>query len=428
MSDRLKKFVNKAKRLSVDGKRIIIHASIMCLLIIVMLFSLLRLFKDYKEIEDKPQDNLRVSVATTGAVTVTPTSDPETQVIVSLNYITETITISKGSRNSTKFYISQDKQKTWEVIDNVNGKLDLTIFMKTSDHVLFIKGDKDKKVVEVKIPKEDGSLKVNYSVEAGVGKLNFTNAVGSLEYRKGANGAWKVYSGTLDLSDYEINGYTLQFRTMASVSARAGKIVNVKIPKRQTPPTIKVDYSKYALSGMKTGETQYRIAGSGTWITFEEKKIKTLDLSKILLPKDASPNTLPIPAATLEFRNIGTDKKVASGIRIVEVLEQPVAPNETNIKLNTNKISFLDASSSKPYEYVVLHTKEEVDMMTAKWKKVTSPKEITISKVGSASTVPGDVVYYRLASSKDKDTKDIIPASMYSSIVITSIVVPNDKP
>lgn len=422
-------------------RQLITYTSTMCLLVFVAILGFYRFQKDYNTVKDDNLDKYTVRVATDGgvstevtptqtvttsAITVTPTQDPETEVMISLDYINETMTITKGPKNSTSFYISQDKQKTWEVIENTNGKLDLSIFMKTSDNFIYLKGDKDKKVVEVKIPKEDNGLKVNYVVEAGVGKLSFTNAVGSLEYRKGVNSAWKVYSGTIDLKDYEVNGYSLQFRTMALTTTRAGKIVSVKIPKRPTPPSISTDYSKFTISGMKSGVTQYRIAGSSNWITYEtaDSKIKTLDLSTLLLPKGSSLNTLPIPVATLEFRNMGADKKVASGIRIVEIAAQPTAPVAANVKLNTNKITFVDASSDKPYEFFVLHNKEVVNLLTAKWKKVTNPKEIVITKVGTASIVPGDVIYYRLASTKDKKTKQITPASMYASVVITSIVVP----
>jgi hypothetical protein len=334
------------------------------------------------------------------------------------------MTISAGSKGSTKFYVSQDKEKSWELLERPSN-IDLSIFMKSSDNTIFIKGDKDERVVEIKIPKPDSSLKVGYVVEAGKGKLVFMNALGSLQYRKGVEGTWNVYQGSMDLSDFEINGYTLQFRVMAAVNTRAGKVVTVKIPKRQAPPTIKEDYSKFTLSGMKVGVTEYRLAGSSTWIKFNpvDTKVKTLDIAALLLP-GSSQNVIPIPAGTIEFHNLGTDKKVASGVRVIHTLAQPIAPVATNVKLTANNLIFADASKDKPYEYIVLHTKEVVDLHTAKWKKVTNSKEITITKVGTAVTAPGDVIYYRLASTKDSETKAITPASMYGSVIITSVTIP----
>jgi hypothetical protein len=151
--------------------------------------------------------------------------------------------------------------------------------------------------------------------------------------------------------------------------------------------------------------------------------VKTLDLSTLLLPK-ASPNTLPIPAGVIEFHNLGTGKKVASGTVVIETLAQLVAPDKANVKLNITKISFMDASKDKPYEYIVLHEKEQVNLMTAKWKKVTNSKEIEIKKVGTASPIPKDVIYFRIASTKVAKTKEIIPASMYNSVEITAVVLP----
>ena len=433
----------KSKLQSIKNKlfmqRFAVYAGVMCFLMAAVILSVTKITEDIENVNGPIQN--RVIVATDGAITnevtttvtpsvtvtptatttPTPTPDPRTQVTVSLNYKTEKMTIS--STLSSKIYISQDKQKTWELVERPHS-IDLAIFMKNSDNYIYIKGDKDEKVVEVKIPKADNSLKVSYKVEKDEGKLVFTNVLGNLQYRKGSEGEWQLYNYSMKLADYEINGYTLQFRAMATENTRAGKIVSVKIPKRQSPPTIKVDYSKFTLTGMKAGVTQYRLAGSDKWIDFKpvDSKVKTLDLTALLLPGIA-PNVAPIPAGNIEFRNLGNEKKVASGVRVIQTLAQPVAPLASNVKLNTNRLVFVDASKDKPYEYMVLHKGEAVNLQTAKWKKVTSSKEIVITKVGTASPVPGDIIYYRLASTKDAKTKEIIPASMYASIEITSVIL-----
>ena len=347
-------------------------------------------------------------------------------VCVDVDYINESIHVTKGPQNSTKFYYSQDKKKTWELIENPNGILDLAVFMKSSDNILYFKGDKDEEIVELKIPKEDNSLKVSYYVENGVGKLKFVNNFGSLQYRKGTNGNWKTYITDLDLRDYEINGYTLQFRVMATTGKRAGRIVNVRIPRRQSAPTIKVDYSKFILTGFRNGTTQYRIAGSNNWITFVPVDTKTnyLDLQTLLLPKGTAQNTLPIPAAAIEVRNVANKNKVGSGIKLIDIHLQPTAPVTALVTLDGNKLTFTDASRYKPYEYFVLHAGEAINLKTAKWKKVTTNKPIEIKKVGTASPVPGDVIYFRTASIMDAKTKIVTPASMYTSITITAIILP----
>lgn len=368
-----------------------------------------------------------VSTTVTPSVTITttPTPVPETSVIVDLDYRNETITVSQGPKGSTKFYYSQDKKKTWQLIERSNGKIDLTIFMKSSSNVIYFKGNKDENPVEVEIPKEDKSLKITYYVENNVGKLKIENLlVGqSLEYRKGKDGNWNVYNYALDLSDYEINGYTLQFRVMASKTQRAGKIVNVKIPKQQKPPSVKVDYDKFVITGVKAGVTQYRLAGSSNWITFSpnDSKIKTLSLLELLLPKDTPQNFKPIPAGAIEFRTLGTDKTVASSVLMVETFPQPSEPDASKITLVGTSLSFTDASREKPYEYLVAHEGEKIDLATAKWKKVTNTKPLEINKVGTATPIPSDIVYYRLASYTDRKTNVVTPASMYGKKVITAI-------
>lgn len=418
-------------------QRFMVYSMVMCFIMVAAIFGVTKITSDYQSLNESNGQNNSVTVATDSAITVTatatpnltptPTPDPRTQVNVTVNFSTELISVKAGSKGSTRFYISQDKQKSWELMDKTQD-IDLTIFMKSSDNYIYFKGDKDEKVVEVKIPKPDNSLKVSYVAEPNTGKLVFTNALGKgLQYRKGVEGSWITFLGYLDLREFEINGYTLQFRVMASTSTPAGKVVSVKIPKRQAPPTIKEDYSKFTLSGMKVGVTQYRLAGSSTWIDFKptDPKVKTLDLTALLLP-GSSPNVKPIPVGTIEFRNIGTDKKVVSGTRVVQTLAQPIAPVTSNVKLIKNSLTFLDATKDKPYEYIVLHKNETVNLQTAKWKKVTNSKEIIITKVGTASPVPEDVIYYRLAITKDPLTKAITPASMYGSVKITDIIIPQN--
>ena len=364
------------------------------------------------------------TVSPTVTATPTPTVDPGTQVVVLCDYLNETITVSKGPRESTKFYFSQDKKKTWQLIDHPNGKMDLAIFMKTSDNIIYFKGNKDESPVEVKIPKEEKNLKVTYYVENNQGKLKLENTSSnqSVQYRKGKDGQWIDYTG-LDLRDYEITGFTLQFRTRASVTQRAGKIVSVKIPKRPNPPSIKVDYSKFCISGLKPGVTQYRLAGSGQWLEFNptDKKVKTLSLSELLLPKDTPQNFKPIPAGKIEFITKATDKKVASGVLTVDTVLQPSEPDGSKVTLVGTSLTFTDASKDKVYEYILAHEGDKIDLATAKWKKVSNSKTIIIKKVGTADPIPKDVVYYRLAPVKDKVTKQETPASMYGKKVITAV-------
>ncbi len=369
--------------------------------------------------------NSVVPAALTNIETIT---NDGTAVKVQVDYWNEKIYVSPGPSSSTKFYFSQDKMKTWE---RVTGNIDLTIFLKTSDNTIYFKGNLDKAIVAVTLPKEDKNLKVSYYVEQNgansYGRLKFENQTRPIEYRKGTYGDWKdTLSDITDLSSYEITGYTLQFRLKATNAERAGKVVSVKIPKRQTPPKIKVDYSKLEISGLKAGQTIYYKNGESQPTIFApaDSKVKTISLYDLLFNQPVTPNTVRLPAATIEFQTAGTDKKVASSIIAIEFQEQPLAPTG-KITVDKTTVTFPEATKTTPYEYVVLHQGENLDLSNVKWTKVTTSKSFEIKKVGKATPAPGDVIYYRLASTTNKDTKIVTPASMYAQAYITIVPIIN---
>lgn len=344
-----------------------------------------------------------------------------------IDYVKSKIILT-SSNGSTKFYISKDKQKSWELLNStVKGsstELELAAYMKTSEVVLYFKGDKDLTPIELKIPKEETDLKVTYKVSGTNGSLVFTNRKGALlEYRTSATGYWIEHnSDTFDTSAYDDTGMTLQFRTKATTNKRAGKIVNAKIPKRPSAPTVKVDFQNMEITGLKKGNTQYRVGNNSTWTTFNpsDTKVKGLSLYDILSNGTVS-NTTQLNANTIEFRTIIDGKKVPSAIKLLDFNKQPSAPNIDGV-LSGSTITIKDASKDKPYEYVVLKTTEiaEMNPKTAKWKRVTSPKSIIIKKTGNATTIKGDVVFIRLAAVTDAKTSKITPPSLYAQKVIES--------
>lgn len=352
-----------------------------------------------------------------------------TAVKVVVNYKSEKIYVSAGT-NSTKFYFSQDKMKTWEKVtdDQLKYGIDISVFLKTSDNTIYFKGDRDKAIVAVTLPKEDKGLKVTYYVENGKGRLKYENVTRPLEFRKGTYGQWDSdLSKILDLSSFEITGYTLQFRLQATDTERAGRVVSVKIPKRQAPPKIRVDYSKMEISGLKAGQTLYQKEGESFQRLFapEDSKIKTISLYELLFNQAQTPNVTPFPAATIEFQTAATDKKVASAIVAVEFQKQPDAPASGKILVDKTTVTFPEATKTTPYEYVVLHLGEKLDLTEVKWTKVTSNKPFEIKKVGKATPAPGDVIYYRLASTTNKETKVVTPASIYANVPITAVPITN---
>ncbi len=347
---------------------------------------------------------------------------------VSVDYVKSKIVI-KSTTGSTKFYISKDKQKSWELLNsNVSQnsiELELAAYMKTSDVVLYFKGDKDLTPVELKIPKEEANLKVTYKVANSRGMLVFENPKGgALEYRTSATGYWMDHNSNVFYTDaYDDTGMTLQFRTKATANKRAGKIINAKIPKRPTAPSVKVDFKKMMITGLKKGVTEYRIGSNTKWETFNPKDSKTQGLSLYdILSNGTVSNTTLLNANSIEFRNIADGKKVSSAVRMLDFNQQAPAPN-MNSFLNGSTLTIPDASKDKPYEYLVLQSTEllNMDVRTAKWMKVTSPKSILIKKTGNTITVPTNVVFVRLAAVTDKQTSKLTPPSLYSQKVIEKL-------
>ncbi|MGB4659441.1 MAG: hypothetical protein WBI07_09690, partial [Mobilitalea sp.] len=172
-----------------------------------------------------------------------------TQVGVVVDYLEETAVVTAGTGGSTKFYISTDNEKSWEMIETY-GIIDISSMLAKKEVIVCFKGNKDTATNKVTLQAEDSTLKATYVVTNGVGSITF-NTTAQLEYRKGANGKWKTTSGTMSTMMFEIKGATIFFRTPATTIKRAGKAVSVKVSKRPTAPSIKIDGGKLNISGLK---------------------------------------------------------------------------------------------------------------------------------------------------------------------------------
>ncbi len=335
------------------------------------------------------------------------------RVNVVVNYLEETATVTPGSNASTKFYVSKDK-KTWEVMSS--NVLDISTFLKPKETMIYFKGNRDSTINEVKLTGEDVSLKAAYNVFGGAGKVDLSGSSLPIEFRKGANGQWKTLTTPfLTTTPYETYGATLYFRITGTETRRPGKVVSVKIPKRPSAPSVKLDGSKLYISGLKQGETQYRVNDAVDWTLFPvSSTLKTLDL-KTLLASELPVNT-PFPGGTIEFRTISNDskKKVASSVKVIEVPPQPTTPG--NITLNGTTLTAVDSNKKKYYEYTVVKSTATLDMKTAKWTSFTSSKPVIVKD----ATI-GDKIYVRAKSYTDSATKLIVLPSTYGEHIVKTI-------
>jgi len=334
-----------------------------------------------------------------------------TQVKVVVDYLEETAVVTAGTGGSTKFYISTDNEKSWEMIETY-GIIDISTLLAKKEIIVCFKGNKDTVTNKVTLQAEDSTLKAAYVVTNGVGSITFSTTA-QLEYRKGANGNWKT---VIDASTmmYEIKGATLFFRTPATTIKRAGKVISVKVSKRPAAPSVKVDGSKLIISGLNSGATEYRIGDSPAWTPFKptDTKVKALDLTALLVTNAVA--NVAIPAAIIEFHTVGSGKKVSSVIKIVEIPLQLTMP--AVVSVSGSSITINDADTKKAYEYTLVKKTAVFSLTTAKWTQITSAR-VTVDKKAEI----GDKILVRIKSTVDKTTKQVIPASTYIEITITSV-------
>ncbi len=340
----------------------------------------------------------------------------DSQVRVTVDYLEETATVMAGSGASTKFYYSADNKKTWNYIDADTGSggaytVDISVLLKKKAISIFFKGNRDL---------NPATMKASYQATGGIGTIVITNTSLPVEYRKGNNGQWKAVSNPsylLYTSKYETKGVTLYFRTVATAARRAGAIVSVKVPKRASAPSVKLDGGKLQITGLKSGQTEYRVGDATTWTTFvpASSSVKGMDLAA-LLSAAGTPANFPLPAGLIEFRTKATDKKAASAVRVLEIPAQPSAP--TAVSLVGTALSVQDNTPKRTYEYTRVEKNGTLNIQTAKWSSLTASRAVIIPKASV-----GDRIYVRIKSATDSATKLTVPASACLELPITSITI-----
>ncbi len=335
---------------------------------------------------------------------------------VIVDYVNEIASVNVASGSSIRIYMSTDNKKTWEGLDY--SVVDISTFMSTKDVSIFFKGNKDTddNATELKILAEVSTLKVSYQIEGGIGRITYPTTIGPVEYRKGANGPWILATNSMATAIYEVRGATLYFRTPATTILRAGKIVSVKIPKRPAAPSVKLDGSKLCISGLKIGETQYRVGDAVAWTTFTSpiSSTKHIDLSSLVAATTTSTTTpAAIMATTVEFRTFGSDKKVTSAGKVINIPVQPTYPDTIALTGSTLRIT---DTTKRTYEYTIVKKGDSLNMNTAKWTTATTKNAVIIPKVSV-----DDKILVRAKSYTDPTTKQLVLASTYKEIPVTSI-------
>ncbi len=339
-------------------------------------------------------------------------ADGGTQLVVTPNYIDETATITAAPGGSSRYYISIDNMRNWDMLDS--NMVDISSLLGSKDTIIYFKGNKDTNPYPLTLQGEDKSLTASYKASNGVGRVEFTSGL-PVEYRKGPNGVWKTATNPMPTSIYEIKGTSLYFRTAATAAKRAGRIVVVRVPKRPTAPSVRLDGSKLMITGMKPGETLYRV-GDNAWTPFNptDKSVRALDLSALL--GGSTLTNVAIPAGTIEFRVMGNDKKANSAVKVLEVPQQTVL-QQGQVTITGSSITVIgDANQKVQYEYTVLSGNNALNLNTARWSSITVNRTVTVPRVSI-----GDKILVRRKSTTDQVTRQIIPASTYIVLQVTGI-------
>jgi hypothetical protein len=217
-----------------------------------------------------------------------------------INYETQ---ILDASVNSGRVYLSIDKERTWESLEDSGYTVDISSLLQTKESYIYLKTSNSTTSTKVPLMAEPVNDMTITVTSAGI--TYSTSSGSTIEYQKGKNGPWVNLgtSGTLNTKPMEIKGATINFRTKALATRRAGKIVAVRISKKSTAPSVKFDGGKLSITGLKT-TMQYRTP-SGTWlpVTLADKanSVSVYLYNGITSITNAT-YASPFAATTLEFR------------------------------------------------------------------------------------------------------------------------------
>lgn len=349
------------------------------------------------------------------------------------------------------FYISDSKMKTWDEVDAEQGVAYCDLSWITKEYELNIKGDKGSDLITINIQaprtlKAKFSMvneepKITLTVTETVDKKKETTEIDpskgdySVQWRKGTTGAWNSYS-TLDLQSFFTKGATLNLRlagecnTDASKCYLPSKVASVKVTKKASAPSTKIDASKFVL-GVKKGEEYVVITDTTTGSIYcvsdaSFAKPNLQDIAGGALGGDGY-NT-PMKAFTVKVRTSSTDKKSASKWTVISYpAQRTVSDNDLTVKLDTSgKVSKVTLTNNTTYdiEYLIGETalvqtikQAEISSKT-KWSTVKAQKAATAKLSKTTTVTSSSAIFFRYAQEKDNTKTTENEAQLASTVGI----------
>ena len=360
-----------------------------------------------------------------------------------INYEESTITLQVKD-NDTVVYFSDSNKKVWDAIPGKVGNdktitMDISWISISSNYVINFKADYSTNIVSVTLPKQVTSFKAAFNKIKGT--VTFSGAGNrTIEWRKSASTAWSnadldtlptelaylfSYGAKVCFRLAPINGYGI-----SNVGYRASKEVSVTIPRKSSAPTIKVDGSSFYITLMK-GISYRRLYSNGTttdWTTVNN----TTDylLSNIASDTMFTSNSAIQKEVVLQFMKNATSTSQVSLVSTISIpmQEGPLDKVVDGIELSYTSAASLSllvkaASSTKPYEYIMIKAGEVLNYQEAKWTTISSSTAVSINEKSAPN---GSHIYVRKKSLEAKDTIGFTLASVEIDVTGSSgISYPN---
>lgn len=357
--------------------------------------------------------------------------------IAEIDYETLEMKIDKG--NNPIVYYSVDNKKTWnevggEIISDKYVMMDIAWASPASAVTIYLKGNEEKTVLKVTLPKQNTTFKVKHDKVSDI--LEFYNYEDSpyFWWRKSTDYTWNqvYFTNTAALNEliksYRFKGTKLVFKlgqvkgtSATSAGSRPSKEITVSISKYANAPSVNLNVTKLVFNTKTTME--YKLANDAYWTPCT--KNMTLD--------DVVPaffNGATGQETIIYFRNAATDKKPVSLTTVYKVPTRSPAPSVGDTtsdvatklvsdgKTSSYNITFMSASKEMPMEYCVIKLEDDFDEATAKWKSVTSSKSVVLSE---KSNPAGTTLYFRFKGTAPNVSKkiDLVLPSRYSSFMLT---------
>lgn len=368
---------------------------------------------------------------------VASASDASEVSVANIDY--DTLEMKIALKGNQKVFYSDSNKKTWNEVEGAskNGYiyLDISWVKNSSDYTMTLKGSENDTVVSVIIP--GSNQKISAKFDKLTGYLVFDNEDGAyaFQWRKATSYEW---SELIDINQFgedkfleelealRANGSKIYVRVPQTAGTsendmgiRPSKEVAVTLTKRANAPKVTVNLTKFTLSTTEAMEYQiYSVGGVATNNKKWTPAMKTMNLDEII-PVTAKSSRLAVTKeVVILIRYEETDTKPYSKTQILTIPVQGSAPTEVIEGYTSSKYSltFADASSSNPYQYVVVKVGESFDENTAAWKSTASNKAINFT----AKTAPaGSKIYVRYKGVAETSKTSLKLPSICTSFTVT---------